>query len=344
MTGVQTCALPICDLSGVIVDGALKRLAAVRFPPLATGSVKISAMGKASRRKRERPASAERLAQPGMEGSSDRNDLPGVETDGLGDWRLRLATTLAADVPAAYPGGPSHKAGAPVYQSSMIATEEQSIIGFATPSAPALALDVALKASSRAASFREQLVFSEETVTPWGSGRDIPFGRVSTLYDYFEQCMMAITFSFLALECFCNETIDASFANGLTGPLKISRRDGEKIMAAEELERQLSTEEKLATVLPQILAKESPKGRKEWEGFIRLKEARDATVHLKSRDQYTRGAHLKDSSLFFHFLNRETVGYPRAAIAMIWHFRPSGATAPRWLEHLMRIAFPERRI
>jgi hypothetical protein len=124
---------PQGDLSGVIVDGALKRLAAVRFPPLATGSVKISAMDKASRRKRERPASAERLAQPGMEGSSDRNDLPGVETDGLGDWRLRLATTLAADVPAAYPGGPSHKAGAPVYQSSMIATEEQSIIGFATP-------------------------------------------------------------------------------------------------------------------------------------------------------------------------------------------------------------------
>ena len=39
--------------------------------------------------------------------------------DGLGDWRIALATRLVKDVPAAYPGGPSHKAGAPVYVSSL---------------------------------------------------------------------------------------------------------------------------------------------------------------------------------------------------------------------------------
>jgi len=40
--------------------------------------------------------------------------------DDIGDWRIEAAATLAKDVPAAYPGGPSHKAGAHVYLSHVV--------------------------------------------------------------------------------------------------------------------------------------------------------------------------------------------------------------------------------
>jgi len=32
-----------------------------------------------------------------------------MKDDGFGDWRIQAVTTLAKDVPAAYPGGPSIK-------------------------------------------------------------------------------------------------------------------------------------------------------------------------------------------------------------------------------------------
>lgn len=38
----------------------------------------------------------------------------------LGYWRIAGATRLTADVPAAFPGGPSHKACTPVYQTTHI--------------------------------------------------------------------------------------------------------------------------------------------------------------------------------------------------------------------------------
>ena len=95
-------------------------------------------------------------------------------------------------------------------------------------------------------------------------------------------------------------------------------------MAADEVERNVSTEEELATVLPDILGKASPKGRKEWQGFVKLKDARDATIHLKSHDQHPRAGKLDDSSLFYQFLNSDMRQYPCAAVAMIWHFRLSG--------------------
>ena len=72
-----------------------------------------------------------------------------MKDDGFGDWRIQAVTTLAQDVPAAYPGGPSHKAGAPVYLVSAAKNDEHNSIGFVTPNHPALALNIALGASKK---------------------------------------------------------------------------------------------------------------------------------------------------------------------------------------------------
>ena len=70
--------------------------------------------------------------------------------DGLGDWRHWAVTTLAEDMPAAYPGGPSHKAGAPLYLSMDARNPKGERVGFTMPSPTALALSISIQSAKRA--------------------------------------------------------------------------------------------------------------------------------------------------------------------------------------------------
>src|SRR5207247_2481208 len=93
-----------------------------------------------------------------------------------------------------------------------------------------------------------------------------------------------------------------------------------------EIERNVSTEEKLATILPELAKLKSPKGTKLWENFVKLKELRDATIHLKELNQYVRGAEDKQT-VYYQFLTHDATEYPRRAIAMIRYFTPKGRDA-----------------
>lgn len=243
-----------------------------------------------------------------------------MEDDGLGDWRYAAATRLAKDVPAAYPGGPSHKAGAAVYLSALVKTADGENIGFNAPSATAMALNVARKAALDAATIHSELEY-RPVVTPDGPGKAVCPSSDSRLFDFFEQCMVSAVFSYHAVEVFCNHTI----ARELKEAIVVKRRGKRMSLSPSDLERQLSTEEKLSQVLPKVKDLPTPKGKAVWEPFKRLKEARDSTVHLKSNDQHT----VDRDSLFFQFLSRRVDEYPEAAAAMIRYFLPEGA--PRWL-------------
>lgn len=77
--------------------------------------------------------------------------------DNLGDWRISAVTTLTEDVPAAYPGGPSHKAGAGIYQVCLVETEENEHVGFTLPSATAMAFNIALEAAKNASQLKSAI-------------------------------------------------------------------------------------------------------------------------------------------------------------------------------------------
>lgn len=251
-----------------------------------------------------------------------------MEDDGLGDWRIQAATRLAKDVPAAFAGGPSHKAGTPVHLTTSTRDVKDRPVGFVTPSATALALSIAMKAGVEAKELYKELVF-REVLTPQGRGKSVGYQDVEPLFDYFEFCMIAVTFSFQSLETFCNHTI----ANELKGTFDLERRREMKTFTPLELEREVSTEEKLSTVLPSILSIASPKGKKVWQDFIKLKRARDSTIHLKSTDQYPNqyqtGVVDRDT-LFYQFLNNSPTNFPTHAIKMIEHFA-NPKELPRWL-------------
>jgi len=253
-----------------------------------------------------------------------------LSDDGLGDWRIQAVTTLAQNVPAAYPGGPAHKAGSPLCLVSVTRDQGGALTSFVTPSPTALALSVAANAASQALQLRRTFAL-RDTVTPWGRGQAI--ASVAVLYDYFELCMICVAFSFHALEAFCNQTI----AGALTGTYRLNRGRDSRDVDSEELQRAASTEEKLATVLPAILKIGSPKGKRVWEQFKKIKDVRDATIHLKAHDAYKRT--IDEESLFHRFLHAEVAKFPEYAIDMIGYFQPPGMEA-RWFKQVRARLFP----
>jgi hypothetical protein len=250
--------------------------------------------------------------------------------DTLGDWRLLLATRLAKDQPAAFPGGPSHKAGTPVHLVTSTRGTGNQPVGFITPSSTALALSIAMSASLQSANIFKQITF-DNILTPEGSGKSVGYKNAPPLFDFFESCMITITFSFQALETFCNWVI----ADQIKGNMVICRNKVDETFTVGELERKLSTGDKIHLVLPSVYRVTSPKGKKVWVNYKKLKEARDSIVHLKSFDQYPNRSvvgQVDQDSLYFVFLNNKMTFFPKAAIAIIQHFYPNPENLPRWLE------------
>jgi hypothetical protein len=255
-----------------------------------------------------------------------------MNDDGLGDWRLRAVTTLTQDLPATPLGAPAHKAGARVALSTTMRAPNGEIVGFVTPSAPAMALSLAMKSVDQAEAIRASLEFSD-SVSPEGRAKSI--FQEGELVDFFEHCMVITVFSFQALESYCNQTIGDDMKEPIQLDRKRQRRGQELILnTVADVERIATTEEKLAVVVPKLLGITSPRGKAVWGQFLMLKQARDATVHLKSVDQYPsrkeRGF-VDETSLFYQFLYQDMSQYPKAAVSMI-HYFAHRTVVPRWLE------------
>lgn len=194
-------------------------------------------------------------------------------------------------------------------------------VSFPTPGPAALAFNIAFESARAAIAMRPQISFA-------GHGRSakpIEAASIPALFTYFEQSMTSAVFSFQCLEAFANRVI----SNSVKNPMELSRRRGVETLTPEELERNLSTDEKLTVVLPSVLSVRSPKGTKVWPLYRDLKEVRDSTVHLKSADHYVRGRADRES-VYHRLLNRSPMEFPRTAAKIVRHF--SLASPERWLE------------
>lgn len=249
-----------------------------------------------------------------------------MTTDNLGDWRIEAVTTIAQDVPPAFPGGPSFKTGDHLYLTTLTRTSNGEIIGFTTPNASALALNVAFSAAKRATELKGQFKYKDGP-SPFGTSSCIPSDQHGELFAYFEESLVSVTFSFQALEAFCNYSISRTWRQ----PVEVKKRKKKELLHHEAAERELSTEDKLKSVLPKIYGVPTPSGKALWERFVKLKRARDACVHIKYWDQYPLGSQLDERSLFFQFLDNEPFSFPAAAIEMIDYFY-SNQEKPRWLQ------------
>jgi hypothetical protein len=256
-----------------------------------------------------------------------------IEADGLGDWRLRAVTRIVKSVPPAYPGGPAHQAGSSVILSTLIEWPPYGTVSFPTPSATALTLSAAFSAAKRAVDLRSKLHFTRN-VGPGGKMYTISSNTTDLLFEYLEFAMASIGSSFQAVEAFANEKIAAN----ISGKVSVQLRKEAQLLSAEEIERQLSTEEKLGVILPRNAGLAEIKGTLEWELFRKLKKARDSLTHFKSADQYPQGSSgkaLKDS-LYDILINTPSLEFPVNATRILRKIL-SNSDMPRWLQHLAEV-------
>jgi hypothetical protein len=227
--------------------------------------------------------------------------------------------------------------GTPVRLMSMAKHKKHNYLSFITPSGPALCLNIAMGAAALGEATRPRLLLTPMVTHDGKRGFHVRDESVSDLYYFFEQSIISATMSFQAIEVFANAIIGRKATKNIV----VKRKGGvEKNLTPTEAERDLSTEEKLGQVLPNILTVSSPRGNRAWQSFKVLKHARDATVHLKSRDIYTRNDADRES-LFFYYLNHDAREFPSAAIKVISHFFPKDL--PRWLRHAKEIADRDSR-
>ena len=250
--------------------------------------------------------------------------------DNFGDWRIAFVTTLVEDQPSAYVGGPSHKAGAPVYVSSLLKNEELGLLGFVSPHPTALAFNLALKFAKNARELRSQLTI-EDSVTPYGKGKMIANKDLPPLFDFFENYMVTVAFCFQSIEAFVNSKL-SEFTQG---KVKVKRKKGIVEYETFEAERYLSTDEKLTQVLPQLLKVPNPSGKKIWTGYKLLKDVRDSTIHFKSKEISTK-YQVDTDSLYYHFFATDPVKHVVSAYEMVNYFMKHD-DLPRWFEAFSKI-------
>lgn len=144
--------------------------------------------------------------------------------------------------------------------------------GFAVPNEIALALNIAAKAIARAKLLRP--VIASNAVQSNGS---LHQEDIVAVYDYIEEIQTSIVFSYRSIEAFCNAAIPDDYIYEKENHKKVIER-----YPKEQIERWISTTEKVSVILPELLNTECPKGEAFWSNFKNLERLRNELIHSKS--------------------------------------------------------------
>jgi hypothetical protein len=139
----------------------------------------------------------------------------------------------------------------------------------------------------------------------------------TALFDYLEQSISHVVFSFTALEAFANEVIPDGFTHTFT----VDRTGEKRTYGKDDIERRINLDEKLGTVLPEIFSLKTPKGGPLWEKYKSIKKARDRIIHLKSIDKRDSGP--EDETIWGTLLRIHNKPLCDDAHALIGYYKPA---------------------
>ena len=188
------------------------------------------------------------------------------------DWRLQAATGVTQPVVV---NGHEYPIGTAMVMSGQTRVGPSApIIDFGVPSVAALLLDHAARLDIAAHDFSGRPILLAEKINEHNFG----------LFEFFESRMASVVYSSCALDAFSNEVISRSYAAGFRYIATL--KDGISVSYdLESVERKLSLDEKLARVIPAAYSIPTPKGKRPWGNFKKLKRLRDRIVHCKVRDR-----------------------------------------------------------
>jgi hypothetical protein len=247
-----------------------------------------------------------------------------MNADEVPDWRIHFAARVAD---AGTDASAESATGMMVMHLARTKTREEGLIALPVVSPYRLALSISIDAAKRARSLRGALVFSAREKGQ--RERVLELSSMPSLFDYFEASMVAATFAYQALETYSNARIEESLVDDAT--IELEHRGKLVTFDVPRLQRDVSTREKIATVLPRLSGVELAKRSKLWQDFAILDHVRDSTMHLKSANHFLRGGAVDRETLFYRLLNNPSTSYPRTALGIMRHF--SSAPSVAWLEH-----------
>lgn len=144
----------------------------------------------------------------------------------------------------------------------------KSKIIFDTPNITALYLSKAER------ELLESKALYSQIIVPKKSQRDtfnLTPEETILLFDYFEHIQTSITLSFMSVECLANNLIPDDY--------EYENKKGETLKK-KDIERWVSTTDKLTIILPKSLGIPNPKSYNFWPKFTKLRDLRNDIVHF----------------------------------------------------------------
>ena len=237
------------------------------------------------------------------------------------DWRLQTVTHLAEDWFNPWLGSIVPR-GTRITTVGVVKLSKKKQLTIPIPNATAVMLSASAKAYESAWSLRRD---SEIDMT---LKNEVSFKSETLALDYIERMIEAIVLAYSAIEAFANESIPNDFVYA-------KHKHSEIVLEAiskEKIERYISTDEKLISVLPEVLNCASPKGTHCWQNYKQLKDARDRIIHMKTEDRKSSGAEI-DTVWKAIIL---TSAPHLSAKAVVDHFVKSMNKKPQWSERFLQ--------
>jgi hypothetical protein len=255
----------------------------------------------------------------------DHLKSPPMDSPVFGDWRI--ATTGWAQ----YTGADGQPAASAFHQVTVSKTPARTV-QFITPSATAMHLNAAWRHAKAAVALKSIVHWNTWHPAVMHAVMDVPVDHASVLFDYFEATMSAAMSSFAAIEAFCNSTVFEKVGQ----PIKLKRRKGatevDVPMTAEDIERNVSTDEKLKRIIPDLLGVATPCGKAVWERYGKLKDLRDSVRHFKRKDQAKHAEKSHEPTALYAITQLDPLTLPETAMEVVGYFYEADKR-PRWLQH-----------
>ena len=231
------------------------------------------------------------------------------------DWRI-LAFRIAKDCKS--PSGKTLKKGTPVYGFTNTKEQSGKLVGYHSFNPLAITLSVAIEACNNASKIFNSLSYTAGVAhqTEYGvCDKYIKDSSLKHLYDAYEYFQIMLTFSFKAIENFCDDVIFFYDKD----PITITVDGEDKNYSKARLIKKEKTDFKLTKVLPYIRDIKSPEtSQKLWKRYQSLRTLRNATIHLRPTKDISK--QLDKDSIMFNFYKGNFHKYPTTSIKMIIYF------------------------
>jgi len=231
------------------------------------------------------------------------------------DWRMQDFSYLNEDWTSPWTGQTAKK-GSQVTRLSVTQLTKNKLLSIALPNATALLLNSSKRSWDVAKTIRVNSKIDSSLK------KEVYFQSRSESFDYLERIMESIVMAFTALEVFVNENIPEDYEYHTNRKSEIIL----EVMDKKAIERWLSLDEKLSSVLPDAKSIESPKGKKCWQGYVELKRVRDRIIHMKKDDIRSSGPEIPT---LWHKLFKVNAPYIEAK-DVIDYFIKKTKIQPRW--------------